>query len=150
MFGYELVKTPGYKKSQIQRGRGNGSGRGNYSGRGLKGQGSRAGASTKPNFEGGQTPLTQRLPKLRGFKRHFKLMETFHPINLATLEKDDRIVAGSTISHPVLMELGYAGKKDDIKILGTGELTKKLSFEGIAHFSAPAKTKIEAVGGIIA
>jgi large subunit ribosomal protein L15 len=150
MFGYELIKTPGYKKPQIQRGRGNSSGRGNYSGRGLKGQGSRAGSSTSPYFEGGQTPLVQRLPKLRGFKRHFKLMDTWHPINLATLEKDERIHAGAIISHVSLMELGLAGKKDQVKILGTGELTKKLSFEGITHFSASAKKKIEAVGGSIA
>lgn len=150
MFGYELIKSPGYKKPKNQRGRGDSSGRGNYSGRGMKGQGSRSGSSMKAYFEGGQTPLVQRLPKLRGFKRNFKLMTTYQALNVASLEKDERIVAGSVVTKDALVIMGYAHKNDEIKILGNGELTKKLSFEGISAFSASAKEKIEAAGGSIA
>jgi len=150
MFGYQLSKTPGYKKPRIQRGRGDSSGRGNYSGRGLKGQGSRSGSSMRPYFEGGQTPLTQRLPKLRGFKRHFKLVQSYQGVNVSSLEKDTRIETGSVVTFDNLVIMGYAHKNDSVKILGNGELTKKLTFQGIAAFSASAKEKIEAAGGSIA
>lgn len=150
MFGYQLKKTPWYKKPRIQRGRWDSSGRGNYSGRGLKGQWQRAGNSVHPAFEGGQTPLIQRLPKLRGFKRHFKLQTVYQPINVATLDHDERIESGTTITHEVLVSLGYVHKNDTVKILGNGEISKKLSFDGITMFSASAKEKIVAAGGSIA
>jgi large subunit ribosomal protein L15 len=150
MFGYELIKSPGYKKPKNQRGRGDSSGRGNYSGRGMKGQGSRSGSSMKAYFEGGQTPLTQRLPKLRGFKRNFKLVTTYQAVNVASFEKDERFVSGSVITKDNLVILGYAHKNDTIKVLGNGDLTKKFTFEGIAAFSASAQAKIEAAGGSIA
>ncbi len=150
MFGYQLTRSSGYKKPRIQRGRWDSSGRGNYSGRGLKGQGSRAGASMRSSFEGGQTPLIQRLPKLRGFKRHFKLQTVFQPVNLAALERDVRVESGATITFENLVVRGYAHKNDKVKVLGNGDLSKKLSFDGIHAFSATAKEKIEAAGGSIA
>ena len=150
MFGYQLVKTPWYKKPRIQRGRGDSSGRGNTSGRGNKGEGSRAGASVHPNFEGWQTPLVQRLPKLRGFKRHFKLVNKFQAVNVGSLDKDVRVESGSTITLEQLVIRGYASKNDSVKILGNGELSKKLTFSGITAFTASAKEKIATAGGSIA
>lgn len=150
MFAYQLTRTPWYKKPRIQRGRGDSSGRGNYSGRGLKGQGSRSGSSMRASFEWGQTPLVQRLPKLRGFKRHFKLVKTYQPVNIAALEKDDRIKDGATITPEILVEMGYVRKNCEIKLLGSGDLKKKLSFSGIHGFSKTAKEKIESAGGTIA
>lgn len=147
MFGYQLTRSSGYKKPRIQRGRGDSSGRGNYSGRWLKGQWSRSGASMRSSFEWGQTPLVQRLPKLRWFKRHFKLQTTYQAVNLAALERDPRVEAGATISFENLVIRWYAHKNDMVKILGNGDLTKKLSFTGIHAFSATAKEKILAVGG---
>lgn len=150
MQAFQLTRTPWYKKPRIQRGRGDSSGRGNYSGRGLKGQGARAGASMRGSFEWGQTPLVQRLPKLRGFKRHFKLLNIYQPVNIAALEKDERITAGAVITPELLVSLGLVRKNTQVKVLGNGELTKKLSFSGITAFSATAKEKIEKAGGSIA
>ncbi len=150
MFGYQLTRSPWYKKARIQRGRGDSSGRGNYSGRGLKGQGSRTGTSMRSSFEGGQTPLVQRLPKLRGFKRHFKLLTVYQPVNTSALEADVRIETGSVVTFDNLVLRGYAHKNDKVKILGNGDLTKKLTFSGIHKFSATAEAKITEAGGSIA
>lgn len=150
MFGYQLTRSPWYKKSRIQRGRWDSSGRGNYSGRGLKGQGSRTGTSMRSSFEGGQTPLIQRLPKLRGFKRHFKLLTKYQPVNLSALEADVRVENGMTITLENLVVRGYAHKNDMVKILGNWDISKKLSFSGIHKFSTTAQEKITAAGGSIA
>lgn len=149
MFAYQLTRTPWYKKPRIQRGRGDSSGRGNYSGRGLKWQGSRTGSSFRASFEWGQTPLVQRLPKLRGFKRYFKLQKVYQPVNLAALENDDRVTSGATINPEQLATWGFVRKNSAVKILGNGELTKKLTFTGIAQFSKVAEEKIQAAGGSI-
>lgn len=150
MFGYQLTRSPWYKKPRIQRGRWDSSGRGNYSGRGLKGQGSRTGTSMRSSFEGGQTPLIQRLPKLRGFKRHFKLLTKYQPVNLSALEADVRVENGMTITLENLIVRGYAHKNDMVKILGNWDISKKLSFSGIHKFSTTAQEKITAAGGSIA
>lgn len=150
MFGYQLIKTPWYKKPRIQRGRGDSSGRGNTSGRGNKGQGQRAGNSVNPIFEGWQTPLVQRLPKLRGFKRYFKLQDKFQAVNLSSLQRDERVADGSIVTSEQLVIRGYAHKNDTVKILGHGDFSKKLSFSGISAFSTSAKEKIAAAGGSIA
>ncbi len=150
MFGYQLTRSPWYKKPRIQRGRWDSSGRGNYSGRGLKGQGSRTGTSMRSSFEGGQTPLIQRLPKLRGFKRHFKLLTKYQPVNLSALEADVRVENGMTITLENLVVRGYAHKNDMVKILGNWDISKKLSFSGIHKFSTTAQEKITAAGGSIA
>lgn len=72
----------------------------------------------RSSFEGGQTPLIQRLPKLRGFKRHFKLLTKYQPVNLSALEADVRVENGMTITLENLVVRGYAHKNDMVKILG--------------------------------
>lgn len=146
---HELPKSNGKKRKALRRGRGAASGRGNYSTRGMKGQKARAGFSQQPWFEGGQTPLHMRLPKLRGFKRYFKLVKNICAINLASLENNDTIKSWDTVNKDLLVKAGLCRKNESIKILGQGDLTKSLKFEGFTAFSATAKTKIEKAGGSI-
>ncbi len=122
------------------RGRGHGSGNGKTAGKGHKGQKARSGAP-RPGFEGGQMPLYRRLPK-RGFKNiNSKIIVG---INVSELERFDN---DSTVSVDTLIETGIVkNPRDGIKILGNGELTKKLNVQANA-FSASAKEKIEALGG---
>ena len=145
---HEIKKGTGLKKKAGRIGRGNSSGRGNYSTKGLKGQKARSGGGVRPGFEGGQTPLLQRLPKLRGFKKYFKLVNEYRPVNLARLEADDR-VKGGEITKALLLELGYIHAGEQVKILGNGELTKKLSFVDCEKVSATAAEKIKNAGGSI-
>ena len=98
-------------------------------------------------FEGGQTPLVQRIPQLKGFKRYYKFVDDYAVVNLARLEADDRIT--DVVNKDNLLEFGYRKAKDKVKILGNGELTKKLSFEGMDKFSKSAQEKIEKAGGTI-
>ena len=124
----------------FRRGRGHGSGNGKTAGKGHKGQKARSGAP-RPGFEGGQMPLYRRLPK-RGFKNiNSKIIVG---INVSELERFDN---DSTVSVDTLMETGIVkNPRDGVKILGNGELTKKLTVQANA-FSASAKEKIEALGG---
>lgn len=148
---HELTKSTGRTKSWKRVGRGDSSGAGNYCGKGMKGQKARAGGNVPAWFEGGQTPLHMRLPKLRWFKRYFKLLKYYEPVNVGHLEADDRIEASSKVTKEVLTELGYLRKPTSlVKILWTGTLTKKLSFEGIDALSATALKKIEEAGGSVA
>ena len=125
------------KSDNFRRGRGHGSGNGKTAGKGHKGQKARSGAP-RPGFEGGQMPLYRRIPK-RGFTNRNRL--EIVAINVSALERFD---AGSEVS---LIESGIVkNPKDGVKILGNGELTKKLTVKANA-FSASAKEKIEAVGG---
>jgi large subunit ribosomal protein L15 len=134
-------------------GRGLGSGKGRYSGRGIKGQKSRSGsAKMRPGFEGGQNPIHMRLGKLRGpYSRDAMPMgphRTFtQAVNLRDLEA--RFDAGADVTLEALQEKGLIkNTKTDVKILASGDLTKKLSVT--AHrFSAAAKEKIEAAGGTV-
>jgi large subunit ribosomal protein L15 len=134
-------------------GRGMGSGKGRYSGRGLKGQKSRAGSHKLPaGFEGGQMPIDMRLPKLRGNTSADAMpigpFRTYsQPVNLRDLEA--RFEAGAEVTPEALVTAGLLkNTKIDIKILGSGELTKKLAVT--AHgFSKSAREKIEAAGGSI-
>lgn len=146
---HELQRNEHKKKKALRRGRGAWSGRGNYSTRGMKGQKARAGYSKQVGFEGGQTPLHMRLPKLRGFKRYFKLLKNVSPVNLASLEHSEAIKAWDTVTMETLVDAGLCRANDTVKILGTGELTKSLTFDGISLFSASAKQKIEKAGGKI-
>ena len=124
----------------FRRGRGHGSGNGKTAGKGHKGQKARSGAP-RPGFEGGQMPLYRRLPK-RGFKN--RNTKEIVGINLGALEKFED---GSTVSVQTLIESGVVkNPRDGVKILGNGELTKKLNVQANA-FSASAKEKIEALGG---
>lgn len=136
-----LTYAEGSKKSDnFRRGRGHGSGNGKTAGKGHKGQKARSGAP-RPGFEGGQMPLYRRLPK-RGFKNinHKDIVG----VNVSRLERFDN---DSTVSIDTLMETGIVkNPRDGVKILGNGELTKKLTVQASA-FSASAKEKIEALGG---
>ena len=129
-----LRPAEGSKHSDaFRRGRGHGSGNGKTAGKGHKGQKARSGGGVRPGFEGGQMPLYRRLPK-RGFK--CRNSKEIVGINLSALE---RFEDGAEVSVEALIEAG-------IKILGNGELTKKLNVKANA-FSASAKEKIEALGG---
>ena len=142
---HELSRPTSYKRKWIQVGRWNGSGKGNYSTRWLKGQWSRTGFSQQPGFEGWQTPLHMRLPKSRGFKKHFKLINHIVAVNIGILSADDRIKSGDTLSVEVLATLWYAKRWHGFKILGNGELTKSINIQGITT-SASAKIAIEKAG----
>lgn len=136
-----LQPADGSKHSDnFRRGRGHGSGNGKTAGKGHKGQKARSGAP-RVGFEGGQMPLYRRIPK-RGFtNRNYK---TIIGINLSALEVFEN---GSTVSVDTLIEQGIVkNPRDGVKILGNGELTKKLTVQANA-FSESAKEKIEALGG---
>lgn len=135
-----LRPAEGSKHNDFRRGRGHGSGNGKTAGKGHKGQKARSGAP-RPGFEGGQMPLYRRLPK-RGFKN--RNTKEIVAINLSALE---RFEAGATVDVNALVEAGVVkNPRDGVKILGNGELTKKLNVKADA-FSASAKEKIEALGG---
>ena len=135
----ELRPAKGDKHARKRVGRGMGSGNGKTSGRGHKGQGSRSGGGVRPGFEGGQMPLTRRVPK-RGFHNPFR--KAYTPVNLDSL---GRFEAGREVSPELLRETGLAGH-GPVKILGRGELDKPLTVK--AHgFSRSARQKIEAAGG---
>ena len=142
---HSLVRSKGLTDKLNRRWRGNASGRGNFSGRGCNGQKSRSGHSMKPFFEWGQTSVVMRMPKHRGFKRYYKLLTPVQAVNLDVIQKDEKITG--VVSKEVLLQLGYIRSADvAVKILWTWDLQKALSFEGIEHFSATAKAKIEKAG----
>ena len=136
-----LRPAEGSKHSDnFRRGRGHGSGNGKTAGKGHKGQKARSGAP-RPGFEGGQMPLYRRIPK-----RRFKCRKSKEIVakNLSALE---RFEDGATVTVETLMEAGVVkNPRDGVKILGSGELTKKLTVQ-VDAFSASAKEKIEALGG---
>ncbi len=137
----QLSPAEGSRKSRYRVGRGHGSGNGKTAGRGHDGQNSRSGGGVRPGFEGGQMPLYRRLPK-RGFTNRNSLRIV--GINLSML---DRFEEGSTVTVADLIHSGIVkNPRDGVKILGNGELTKKLVVQANA-FSASAKEKIEAAGG---
>lgn len=137
----DLTSVPGSRKERKRIGRGYGSGWGKTSGKGHKGQKARSGGSIRPGFEGGQMPLQRRIPK-RGFVNNFA--KDIHTVNVGSLEKFDN---GAEVDTKALTEAGLVEAcGDGIKILGGGELTKKLTVKANA-FSASAKQKIEAAGG---
>jgi large subunit ribosomal protein L15 len=139
---HDLKPRPGAKHRRKRLGQGESSGHGKTSGRGGKGQTARSGSSIRIGFEGGQMPLIRRIPK-RGFNnaRH---ATTYLPVNVELLNVFDD---GARVDFEMLRGKGLAnGKASGIKILGTGEVTKKLTVSAHA-FSASAKQKIEAKGG---
>ena len=137
----ELQPAEGSKFTGKRVGRGIGSGNGKTSGKGHKGQNARSGGGVRPGFEGGQMPLYRRLPK-RGFNNIFA--KQYVAINVSELEKFED---GTVVTQELLEESGVVSKTlDGIKILGRGEITKKLEVK-VAKFSASAKEKIEKAGG---
>jgi len=138
-----LKNTPGARKPRKRVGRGSGSGLGKTSTRGHKGQNARKGHKGKLGFEGGQMPLIRRLPK-RGFKNPTRV--TYYPLNVCDLECFEN---GTEVTLDVLRACGlFANKFDGVKVLGSGELTKKLTVK-VNGASATAKAKIEAAGGSV-
>ena len=139
---HDLKPRPGAKHRRKRLGQGESSGHGKTSGRGGKGQTARSGSSIRIGFEGGQMPLIRRIPK-RGFN-NTRFATRYLPVNIVALNVFND---GAQVNEPALRELGLVnGNGDGVKILGNGELTKKLVVCASA-FSASAKRKIEARGG---
>ncbi|GHU52261.1 50S ribosomal protein L15 [Clostridia bacterium] len=138
---HELQPANGSTAERKRIGRGHGSGNGKTAGKGHKGQNARSGGGVRIGFEGGQMPLARRIPK-RGFKNRFRT--EYVGINVSSLEK---FLDGTTVDFDLLKASGLIKqKKDGVKILGNGELTKKLTVIANA-FSESAKEKIEKAGG---
>ncbi len=138
---HELSPAPGSRKTRTRRGRGLGSGLGKTAGRGMKGQNSRSGGGVRTGFEGGQMPLYRRLPK-RGFKNIFA--KQFAEVNISMLNRFDD---GATVDPVALVEIGILKNVlDGVRILGDGELTKKLTVKANG-FTKTAESKITAAGG---
>ncbi len=139
---HNLKPRPGAKHRTKRLGQGESSGHGKTSGRGGKGQTARSGSSIRIGFEGGQMPLIRRIPK-RGFN-NARFATRYNAVNVSDLNKFDD---GARVDEIALGAVGLSnGRSDGIKILGNGELTKKLTVTASA-FSASAKAKIEAKGG---
>lgn len=141
---YELKPAQGARTAKKRLGRGSGSGLGTTAGKGQKGQNARSGGGVRPGFEGGQMPLTRRMPK-RGFTNIFA--KEFTIVNVEDLNGFED---GTVITVELLKEVGCIRKieKDGLKVLGNGELTKKLTVKA-AKISKSAQEKIEAAGGAI-
>lgn len=138
---HELSPAEGSTKAVYRKGRGPGSGNGKTAGKGHKGQNARSGGGVKPGFQGGQLPLYRQLPK-RGF--HNKFGVSYVTVNVESL---NRFEDGTVVDPALLLSTGVISKMcDGVKILGRGEVTKKLTVKA-AVFSETAKGKIEAAGG---
>ena len=139
---HELSPAEGSVKEAWRKGRGPGSGNGKTAGKGHKGQNARSGGGVRPGFEGGQLPLYRKLPK-RGF--HNRFGKTFAIVNIATL--NDKFENGDEVDIQALLDKKIIRREEDgLKVLGNGEITKKLTVKA-KKFSASAKEKIEAAGG---
>lgn len=138
---HNLAPAPGSKKKAIRVGRGEGGRRGKTAGRGTKGL--KARSSLRPGFEGGQTPISMRIPKLRGFNNPNK--EEFAIVNVGTLAT---FRAGSEVTPDKLRERGMIRRRGRVKVLAEGDLGKKLTVKAHA-FSAAAREKIESAGGTV-
>ena len=139
---HELSPAEGAKTTSKRLGRGIGSGKGKTSGKGHKGQWARSGGGVRPGFEGGQMPITRRLPK-RGFTNIFKKVYAIVKLDALNVFED-----GAVVNAQVLYEMGIIGKIEayGLKVLGEGSLTKKITVQA-NKFSASAKEKIESIGG---
>ena len=140
----DLSATPGARQTAYRKGRGPGSGNGKTAGRGHKGQNSRSGGGVRPGFEGGQMPLYRRLPK-RGFNNK-RFAVQYIEINVGDLDRFDEGMTLDALSMKQSGLITLPKVNDGIKILGNGELTKKLHVRANA-FTASAKDKIEKAGG---
>ena len=139
---HELSPAEGSVKEGFRKGRGTGSGNGKTAGKGHKGQNARSGGGVRPGFEGGQLPLYRKLPK-RGFN-NARFGKQYAVINVESLNKFND---GDVVDFATLLAAGVVNNVfDGIKVLGEGEITKKLTVKAKV-FSASAKEKIEAVGG---
>ena len=146
---HTLKPAPGSRRPRKRLGRGKGTGHGKTAGRGHKGAGARSGNKRKSAYEGGQNPIHMRMRKLRGPNKKMSMpFEKFRtqtqPVNLSDLEA--RFDAGAEVTPESLRSAGLAKRKHPVKVLGRGEISKKLTVKAHA-FSAQAKEKIEAAGG---
>lgn len=137
-----LQASAGSKKSRKRVGRGGKTG--TYSGRGMKGQNARSGGGVRVGFEGGQTPFLRRMPKLKGFKNPNRV--DYFPINVGLLEKT--FEEGAEVSAKTLVEKGIFKKEMPIKLLGTGDIKKKLKIT-VDLASASGIKKVEKAGGTV-
>ena len=139
---HELSPAAGSNKKSFRKGRGAGSGNGKTAGRGHGGQWSRSGGGVRPGFEGGQMPIHRRLPK-KGFNNIFAT--NYAIVNVSDLQ--DRFEDGAVVTAESLKEVGLLKKAlDGVKVLGNGEISKKLTVK-VTAFSESAKQKIEQAGG---
>ena len=139
---HKLSPAEGSVKEGFRKGRGAGSGNGKTAGKGHKGQNARSGGGVRPGFEGGQLPLYRKLPK-RGFN-NYRFGKQYTIVNVDEL---NRFEEGAVVDADALLAAGVVSKVlDGIKVLGEGEVSKKITVKA-AVFSAAAKEKIEAVGG---
>ena len=140
---HDLSPAEGSRKDRKRVGRGHGSGHGGRSGRGDKGQNSRAGGGKGPGFEGGQMPISRRLPKLPGFKNRFR--QEYAVVNVGRLE--GVFAAGDVIDVQALLDKGIVkSSRSAVKVLGDGDLTKAFTVK-VDKVSGTAREKIEAAGG---
>jgi ribosomal protein L15, bacterial/organelle len=139
---HELQPAPGAKRAPMRKGRGTGSGTGKTAGKGHKGQNARAGGGVRPGFEGGQMPLYRRIPK-RGFNNK-NFAKVYSEVNVSKLDifENDTVVNAELLKKSGILKEIY----DGVSVLGTGELTKKLTVQA-ARFTKTASEKIEAAGG---
>ncbi len=137
------LKKPATQKTKKRVGRGNGSQRGTYSGRGMNGQSSRSGGKRRPGFEGGQTPLIRKMPKLKGFKNPNKVR--YQVVNLSQLEE----IKGAKFDKDALKKAGLIDHADKpVKVLSQGEITRKITIT-VESVSKAAQAKIEKAGGTV-
>ena len=146
---HSLAPKPGSRKARRRVGRGPGSGHGKTSGRGHKGAGARSGSKRKAAHEGGQNPIHMRTRKLRGPNKKMSMpFEPFRtktqPVNVSDLE--ERFDAGAEVTPESLRAAGLARRRHPVKLLGRGELTKKLTLR-VHAYSATAREKVEKAGG---
>lgn len=140
MLQHELKPSSGSKKARKRVGRGNASGHGTFSGRGCKGQNSRSGGGVRPGFEGGQTPLYRRLPKLKGFNNKSRV--EFQPINVSLLNHFE----GQTLTVLDLINIDMISQGKPVKLLGNGDITVAVTIE-VHQASKSAIEKVEKAGG---
>ena len=150
--GLETLRPkPGSRRDRKRRGRGHGSGNGKTAGRGHNGYGSRSGSKRNVGYEGGQNPIHMRMRKLRGPNKKMSMpFEKFRthtqPVNVATLEQ--RFDADAEVTPESLRAAGLATRKHPVKVLGNGEISKKLDVR-VHACSSSAREKIEAAGGTV-
>jgi len=139
-----IAPAPGSRKDRKRVGRGDGSGKGTYSGRGSKGQKSRAGYKMRPGFEGGQLPLIKRLPRKRGFTNIFRI-----EYSTVSIGKLSAFESGSEVDLEKMMAAGLVKSlRKPVKVLADGDIKHPLTVKA-NKFSASAKAKIEAAGGMV-
>jgi large subunit ribosomal protein L15 len=139
---HDLRPAEGAKKRRMRKGRGIAAGKGKTAGRGTKGQNSRAGGGVRPYFEGGQLPLVRRLPEKRGFQNRYRV--AYAPVNLDRIADFEQEVTPETLAKAGIIRKASL----PVAILGRGDVDRALTVR--AHrFSASAKAKIEAAGGVV-